>query len=273
MEDLKAYIESGVLELYVLGDLTSSERLEVELMLEKHPELEAEISQIEAALENFADDNAIDPSAAMRSKILNELSAKEENASAEVPVIPISKARSNNFYQYAFAASIALLLLSLISIINLSSQLKESKNTIAVLQQSNQQFSSRVNFLDEKLASANQTLDVFQNPQQYKLVNLKGTPNAPTASMLVAFDPDKEVVMIDMGALKMPANDTEHQYQLWALVDGKPVDLGVFDAKSDSSGMVKMKSLKEAQAFAVTLEPKGGSATPTMEQMMAMGTI
>jgi anti-sigma-K factor RskA len=91
--------------------------------------------------------------------------------------------------------------------------------------------------------------------------------------MTVAFSPGKKEVMIDLSSLKMPVNDQEHQYQLWALVDGKPVDLGVFDSTDDRSGMKRMKSVSGAQAFAVTLEPKGGSVNPTMEQMMAIGSI
>jgi anti-sigma-K factor RskA len=91
--------------------------------------------------------------------------------------------------------------------------------------------------------------------------------------MMVAFSPQKSEVMIDVASLKMPTNDPQHQYQLWALVNGKPVDLGVFDAKADSAGMIKMKAINSAEAFAVTLEPKGGSINPTMEQMMLMGAI
>jgi anti-sigma-K factor RskA len=33
----------------------------------------------------------------------------------------------------------------------------------------------------------------------------------------------------------------------------------------------KMKSVENPQAFAVTLEPKGGSAVPTLNQMFVMG--
>jgi len=37
LEDIKAYIESGILELYVLGDVTPEEKLQVEAMAAKHP--------------------------------------------------------------------------------------------------------------------------------------------------------------------------------------------------------------------------------------------
>jgi anti-sigma-K factor RskA len=34
-----------------------------------------------------------------------------------------------------------------------------------------------------------------------------------------------------------------------------------------------MKFIKDAQSFAVTLEPKGGSINPNMDKMMAIGII
>ncbi|MBC7744832.1 MAG: hypothetical protein H7096_06985, partial [Flavobacterium sp.] len=50
-------------------------------------------------------------------------------------------------------------------------------------------------------------------------------------------------------------------------------DLGVFSVNSEDNGMIKMKDIAAAQAFAVTLELRGGSINPTMEQMMVMGAI
>ena len=70
----------------------------------------------------------------------------------------------------------------------------------------------------------------------------------------------------------MPVNDKDHQYQLWALVGGKPIDLGVFDkSPKDTTDMKEMKSIASAEAFAVTLEPRGGSINPTMNEMMVLG--
>jgi anti-sigma-K factor RskA len=34
-----------------------------------------------------------------------------------------------------------------------------------------------------------------------------------------------------------------------------------------------METIQKAQAFAVTIEPMGGSANPTMEKMLVMGAI
>ena len=74
-----------------------------------------------------------------------------------------------------------------------------------------------------------------------------------------------------MANAKMPVNDSARQYQLWALVGGKPVDLGVFDADAATKDMKEMESIAAAAAFAVTLEKRGGSPAPTMDEMMVIG--
>ncbi len=268
MEDLKSYIESGILELYVLGDLSSEEMLEVEKLAMQYPEIKSEIDGIETALLGYARSNSLEPSENTRSKIL---SALDTNPGADHSVRTLNTAPV--FYKYAFAASLALLLVSTTLLINLNNRLKESNTQLAVLQSDNQQFSNKVNYIDRELTDTRNALNFYQNPSEYKLVTLKGSEKAPAASITVAFSPNKQEVMIDLASLKMPSNDKEHQYQLWALVDGKPVDLGVFDSGTDGTGMKKMKSIKNAQAFAVTLEPRGGSVNPTMDQMMAIGNI
>lgn len=205
----------------------------------------------------------------MREKVFNSLKISE----AETRPIYGGSPKFGQFYKYAFAASLALLFVSIILLINLNNKLTDSYNQIAILQSGNERFSSQVNFIDEELRDTRNALHFYQNQAAYKLVTLKGSDKAPDASMLIAFNPDEEEVMIDLSSIKMPSNDEDHQYQLWAMVDGKPVDLGVFDSEVDSTGMKKMKSIKNAQAFAVTLEIRGGSANPNMDQMMAIGSI
>jgi anti-sigma-K factor RskA len=49
--------------------------------------------------------------------------------------------------------------------------------------------------------------------------------------------------------------------------------MGVFDVAGDMTSLLKMKTTGKASAFAVTLEPRGGSKNPTMEQMYVIGQI
>ena len=68
----------------------------------------------------------------------------------------------------------------------------------------------------------------------------------------------------------MPAAPPGKQYQLWAIVDGKPVDAGMYDNNS-SIALHKMKTIPKAEMFAVTIENAGGSPTPTLDQMVVAG--
>jgi len=272
VEEARNYIETGILELYVLGDVTPQERQEVEQMMARHPSIKAEVAEIEMAMESYAAVNAVAPSEKQRDKILNSLlinlgddrtfTSKSTKAIDNVVSMPDPKA--NNFYKYAFAASVALLIASVVALYNMHNQLEASNTQLAVLTTQNQHISSTVSMQGDALGVYRDTT--------YKVIRLKGTPKAANARMSVAWSPVKKKVIIDMANLNMPENDKEHQYQLWALVAGKPVDLGVFDKNAgDTVNMKEMKSIGTADAFAVTLEPRGGSINPTMSELMVVG--
>lgn len=284
MEEIKAYIESGVLELYAMGELSPAEKHEVETMAAKHPAIEAELAEIQQALEGYAEAYAIAPADQLRERVLSSLfiekgtitannEANNEKALVKRPeVIALPRRKENLFYKYAFAACLALWLMSIAAVFVLYTRLQDSNQQLATLEAANQKFANRVNFMDQQLNSSKEALAVLRNPD-YRLITLAGTPKAPKSSMAVAWNPQKQEVLLDIAALNLPVNDKDHQYQLWALVDGKPVDLGVFDMVTDSVGLKRMKNIGKVDAFAVTLEPRGGSVSPTLEEMVAMGAI
>lgn len=276
MEDIKAYIESGILELYILGDVTPEEKLQVEMMASKHPAIKAELDEIERSMELFAEDNAVEPPAHLRDRVLNSIltnfgddstfntnTTNEEQSNNNIVAMPAAK--RSNFYQYAFAACLTLLLVSVVALISLYNRLQQSNIQIAALQSDKQRFANTVSLKEGEL-------EVLQDAS-FKFLKLQGTPKAPQSQVTVAWSPAKKKVWIDMRSMKMPVNDKEHQYQLWALVKGKPVDLGVFDKNTDTTDMKEMKPIASADNFAVTLEPRGGSATPTMDKMMVIGNF
>jgi anti-sigma-K factor RskA len=273
VEDIKAYIESGILELYVLGDVTPEEKLQVETMAAKHPAVKAELGEIERSMEAYAEHNAVEPPEGLRGRVLNSILTNfgddrtfDKHDSVKDNVITLPVATQNNFYKYAFAACLALLIASGVALMNLYNKLQESHQQIAVLTSSNQHLVIQARNVENDLGVLRDT--------SYKFLKLSGTPKAPAgAAVPIAWSKQKHKVWIDMANLKMPVNDQTHQYQLWAIVAGKPVDLGVFDSSADSTGMKEMKTIAavKADAFAVTLEPRGGSINPTMDQMMVIG--
>ncbi|WP_256001898.1 MULTISPECIES: hypothetical protein [Pedobacter] len=70
MESATAYIESGILELYVLGQLSLQERTEVSRMAARHAAVRMELEAIELALEKHALLCALKPSGRLKLAIL-----------------------------------------------------------------------------------------------------------------------------------------------------------------------------------------------------------
>src|SRR5436190_24381926 len=59
--NIKDFISSGILELYVIGDISEKESQEVERMAAANPEVRKEIEEISKSLEKYAKVNAVSP--------------------------------------------------------------------------------------------------------------------------------------------------------------------------------------------------------------------
>ena len=276
MEEGKAYIESGILELYVLGQLSAQEQLEVQAMASTYPEVKQEMEAIEIAMEKYAVQNAVKPSVGLENKIFERIGIAIPQQEAKV--IPLNAEQRNDYpakirsLRLALVACIALLIVSVAALYSAHSDLGSARDQIASLSADREKFSSTVNYMKANNADLNRIVAIADDPN-WKTIKLAGQKN-PGDNMVVYWHPKGKHVMVNTNKMVLPTNDKAHQYQLWALVNGKPVDLGVFDVKSDSSRiLVDMKDIGIAQAFAVTLEQRGGSPTPTMDQMMVMGGV
>lgn len=107
--------------------------------------------------------------------------------------------------------------------------------------------------------------------QGTRTVLLEGTDAVPNAQAAVYFNPVTKKAYLDPFQLDPPSSDK--QYQLWALIGGQPTDMGVFDQPIDGNTIIEVPFIAEAEAFAITLEPAGGSVNPTLEAMQVLGTI
>ncbi len=281
MEELNAYIESGILERYVLGELTAAERLEVESMAASHDDVRKELYAIEVALEQYALAGAIEPSENSLKNIMAALGQDADSANSVEPqpvqhlntesvtLFPVKVKR----LQYSLAACAALLIASAVTVISLHNKLKYTENQLLSLRIEKDKFAAKAKYLEQSNSELQETADMIDDPN-WAIVRLAGTKVSPKSKMMVYWNRKSDRVVVDKSRMDLPANDLRHQYQLWAIVSGKPVDLGVFDMKADSAQMlVIMKKISEAQAFAVTLEKRGGSVDPTMENLIAMGGV
>jgi anti-sigma-K factor RskA len=279
VEEVKVYIESGILELYVLGQLTAEENEEVEAMASKHPEVKAEISAVELAIEEYALENSITPPNSLQDKIFAKIAPQEQEPKThkdKVKIIPLYQAAGEvkiRTLRYALVACFALLLICAASLYSVNQQLNTAQDQIASLSTQKEQFASTVSKLQFDKAGMENRIAMTET-EEWATVKLAGVKKSPDAKMLVYWNKNNKNILINYAAIDLPKTDKTHEYQLWALVNGKPVSLGVFSTTDRAKkAVVQMDRIQNAQAFAVTIEPKGGSINPTMENMVVMGTI
>jgi anti-sigma-K factor RskA len=123
----------------------------------------------------------------------------------------------------------------------------------------------------QRLGTLQEQNAILRN-DEFRAVALAGTKTAPGAKARVLFNPATKAVYVDVQHL--PTLPADKQYQLWALDNGKPVDAGVLaTATATGDSLQHMKDIASAQAFAMTVEPVGGSVNPTLSTMTVMGAI
>lgn len=260
--NIKDYISSGILEAYVLGQLSARETSELESNLQRYPELREELARVEEAQEQLLMAIAVAPPPRIKDAVLSQVT--DVPSRDEAKVIPISGATSS-FWQYAAAACITVAVISSYLAFNYYNKWQNSQVALNDLMAQNAQIAKDYNTVNQKLNDITTELDVTSNPS-FARVLMKGTENAPQALASIYWNKATNEVYLSVHELRQLSQD--QQFQLWAIVDGKPVDAGVFDGRK---GLIKMKDIPNAAAFAVTIEPRGGSVNPTLSSMQTVG--
>ena len=143
---------------------------------------------------------------------------------------------------------------------------------IAYLAGANNKFQDKANDLQAKVSNLQQraqTQDqnlVLYQDTSYQKINLTHAPGKPDALAQIFWNrATQNVYVADISLPNAPAGK---QYQLWAIVDGKPVNAGMINTKKTPQQMI---NFAKADAFAITLEKAGGSETPTLTSMYVLG--
>ncbi len=254
-------ISSGLLEMYVMGAASPEESIKVEQWRSMYVEVDEEIINIEKSLEVYAFANAVTPSNSIKEKIFTSIknnSTVQNNSQQSARVVSISPLRN-------IAAAAAVLLLIGSSVLNFF-YYNKYKDVNAKYSESQQQIAS----LNEHLTDLDKDMGIIQSKYS-EPVSLKGLEAAPDAAAKIFWMKNTGEVYVDPSNLPMAPNGK--QYQLWAMVDGKPVDGGMITSKDGKKYSIqKMKTFGKAQAFAITLETEGGNPQPK-GAMYVMGEI
>lgn len=296
--NIQAYIESGILEEYVLGTVSPQEKQEVECMSHIYPEIKEELLRTESALEEYALKHQATPPPSLKESIFAQMNfeaaAEEDTKSDETTeetIIPLADGTAvvqpvdNDarvidhafervetqvvtpaWAKLAVAAAVLLALFAGWSAMQMTDMKSVNNEMVAKTESMEADMAAM-----KSQAEYNQALATLFRSPSYKHIHLAGLPKSPESAVSAFWNTQTNEVLIDVQNL--PAAPQGKQYQLWSIVDGKPVDIGMLD-NAFTGKVLKMKNTKAGSAaFAITLEKEGGNPTPTMEEMYVMGKV
>lgn len=269
--DIKEYISSGIIESYALGMLSEAEAAEVEAMAGKHPEVSHAIKEAQQTLEQYATAHSVAPKSEWKDDILSAAFAADESSSSNEPIVkplPIQQEAKKGPQYLAIAASVALLISLGYNGVQYQS-LKEKDKEVTKAQLRVAELESENEVMVANFKNVQENLNVLRDAGNATFVMKAIEGKDPAYRADVHWDPKSTVAYLDVKSL--PEAPSGMQYQLWALKDGKPIDMGVFNAGDTQKELKDMGKIPGADAFAVTLEKAGGVPSPTMEQMYVYG--
>ncbi len=256
-------IASGNLELYVCGALATEEAKEVEEAIATHPEIKREIELIEESLLHLAETVAPPVEAMTWTYILNSI--------RNVKDIGDSKVRSLNWPAITGWAAAILFMGGIMWMLK---QTNELNNSLQITTTENTVLKEEKSTVESQLAENNKTLEILRS-KDYQAYTLPGNQAvAPEAFAKVYFNKKENVAYIDVKGL--PAPPRGKVYQVWSLKMEPltPTSVGLIDPENNAGeGLYKFINFPAPEAFGITLEPEGGSETPTLSQLYTLGMI
>lgn len=245
---------------YVLGALNNKDRVRFENLLAKATfkermllmEMREQVAHFSTLSENKH------PSLKVRNNVLQH--ALEHPKSSSLKNIPLKSKKNepdgvNYLNRFISIAAVILFITTAILgiyVLNLKERVKVQSNKISELADAVTQKEAQLSILDAR--------DV-------QVINLIGQKVNPEGYGRVYWDPDKKQAFLQVSNL--PAVPKNKDYQLWMIKDNKPISAGMFDVngkkKTAYFQIHKLAAVNRASlnAFAITLEPKGGAPQPT----------
>jgi anti-sigma-K factor RskA len=255
--DINNYISSGIIEMYVMGICSAEEKAELELLRNQYPQLNKAITQFEIEFENNALHNASPTGSKLDNSILQSLNE------LQTPVVNINSGRRrvNEITWLKPVAAAAIVLLAISSFFNYSLYKKTKAQQLTLNDNVNQSAAATLPQADYA---------ILKNPSITPVAMYGVAPHSICRCTLFW---DKKTGKAYMMIHHLVRTTQEKKYQLWAMVNDKPVNVGmVNDAIRDR--FIELQNVPAgANAFYVTLEDAAGSPTPTMAEAYLYGKI
>ncbi len=269
--NIQEYISSGIVEQYALGLCSDEERSELETLLLQYPQLQEALYEFEKNLELKMMRQDLQPSVAADKKIL---AAIDELGATVIPIDSISTKKSGWIKLFAVAASL-LIVVAVYFLYTLNNENKKLKEQLASAQPKKEMPAQEIK---KEMPSASSGLSTLPKGDYEIMIDPTITPVAMygvgTHSICrCTIFWNKKTGKMYMFIHHLPQSSSAKDYQLWAMVNDKPVSVGI--VQDDIRGrFIEISGVpSDSASFIVTLEKAGGNNTPTLEETYLSGKI
>ncbi|MFK7747380.1 MAG: anti-sigma factor [Kordia sp.] len=260
MKDRNTVIESGMLEMYLLGLLPDEQVTALEIMLAEDTILAKKYAEIEQDFENVSLENAIQPP----NFIKEDLFAAIKEEYTDVKTLPKEVSTQETIKKPLnfmwIAASLAAIFM--VSTLWMFTQWNSTQDDLQVTQQELNTIKTQIANLEGNLKDSQLLAAVVKDPNtvQYALKGNDKIPNGFATAYINHID--KSAIV---NAQKLPALPVDKTYQMWGDVDGEMINMGIIDKSKD---VVVLQYIDKATSLNITIEPAGGSDHATVEELV-----
>ena len=253
---LHNFLDSNLLNKYLVGDTSMEEAKEVEYFIDNYPEVASAYEKLQNNLELIAKAGAVDVPNHVLSNILEAL---DESNSTKI----IQLVQNRKTPWYSIAASTAAVLFAVTSfLLYQKNQILADENNIVVEEIFD--LRSDIENNNAKLSDLSRELNKLNNPDAKKYV-INGNARAKNLKTVAYINPVEKTSMIDV--ITLPQLPKDQHYEIWAELQDRMVNLGILD--ETDRRLKPIPYMEDALALSIKIGTSGDNSTTTEDTEVA----
>ncbi|GAK97997.1 hypothetical protein JCM19294_1619 [Nonlabens tegetincola] len=247
-KNIQEFLESGVLDRYVMGKATEIEIQQAEHYIATFDEIKFAYDMMQIELQAQAFKTQENPPEDLKKELFSTINTSNKE---------IKKQDSISWFQIAVACIAAVGFVGMLYYMNIANEKTQR------LEQLEGEFSSlenRIKNLESDNLIFDEEIQFLRSPKTQKYI-LKKDTSLGNLNVITYHNNKRSVVDVT----SLPKLDKEHDYQLWADVNGEMISLAVLNQDFLE---VDTKIIDEASSLNITIEKAGGSDHATVENLV-----
>lgn len=246
--NIKDFLNSGLLEQYLVDAIDDNDRIYVENMIAKHQEVKDAYNVLQDDLASYTQVHSSNPPVGLEQRILKELKGSD------------AKSTTN----WLNIAAMIVTLFALSGFVYLYQANSTLKKEIVESVKDYENLERNYELTETQKITLQERLNFIESPDTDKYL-LRGYIDKEPIRVVAYHNAQQGKAQIEIASL--PKLDDRHDYQLWADVDGEMISLAVIEDMLPKT--ISVETLKEATDLNITIEKAGGSKHASVENLVA----